>query len=523
MIYRNKTDQIQGLTINNRLLHYGAYEHVSDEVFPRCRRYTHVFEPAITLYDHLQTFPNAKVNIGRTFALGDVIMTFVMCRWLSYHYPLATFTLYTKSQFAEIFKVACESVKVHPYMQGGLIPPSDYSINLDGAMELDHSDVRFAKTHRVHIALSILGFPSEEMPRAGLINWNFHLGNAAHVFASKWLSEFRDTMKINCRGHLPIIAIQVRGSHPVKTLTEETLELLIRSVLGYANVILLGTSPQDGIKIIGVQTTVGMSVNQTMAVMRRCSAVICMDSGPLWMAHVVKTPIVLITGPTAPEARIGLFNKTARIRALQCSRWIGCSPCGERGEACNKQYTCIRNVDPAMLCESVYKAIRRVASAPIHDKKMSKKIRTAETTYIERVKSHRLEDLMGVSEKEQPLLLSLRASEFLRKHNYTPVVRHGDFVYDKKGNLFRIEVNMFGMWVLGAAKGGKDDNYHMMHESYTPAAELMETVVFVKNLSYNDLYRLNADRIAANIECVYLTAIFDKVIAARSDPSVKEE
>ncbi len=512
MIYKNKTNQIQCININNRSINFSPGEFVSDEIVPALSSMTSVFQKGHTLYQHLNAFPYAKVNIGRSFALGDVIMTFVLCRWLSYQFPMATITMYTKAQYAEVFKVACSDVKVYAYQRGEVIPPSDYSINLNGSMELDHRKGNYSELHRVHIALSVLGFPMEEWPRAGQINWNFHIGNANYAFGSKWRHDFLSSLEPN-RKQYPMAAIQARGSNKVKTLPRHILEQVIYDMSLYANVVVITNDIRDKFDIPNTRTAYNLNINQTMALIYRCDVLVCMDSGPLWMAHVVKTPFILISGPTVADARTSLFSMKEKYSVIRAEQWVNCTPCNERGEACNKNFTCIRNINATLLKNSIRTKFNLAAgSKRLRRIEYDREIRSKQI-----IKTERLESIM---EHEEEILLPYSSSAFLCRHGYTFTLHHGDIVYDMQGKSYPIEVNMFGMWVTGADSTGRDANYHMNKEKFIPAVELTSAVVFIKNMGYNDLQKFNLDRISENIDCKYLETICKKVMRLRDEMSV---
>jgi len=526
MIYRNRTGIIQGVTLNNRLHHYSINEYVPDEICPAIHSMSAIFEPSYTLYQHLLAFPQTTVNIGRSFALGDVIMAFVMCRWLAFKFPTTTFNLFTKTQYAGVFKVACDDVKVYPFDRGGLLPKSDYSINLDGIMEMDHQNGKYSRSHRIHTALTVLGFPSEELPSSKDINWSFHVGNSAYAFAAKWLSDFRESCKELGRKDLPLIAIQARGSHPVKSLPRNVLIDLVNRLSRNFNVVLIGNDIKDNIKMDGVRMPYNITINQTMAIIRRCNVIICMDSGPLWMAHVVKTPIVLISGPTYPEARISLFSMQYHYRVIRTERWINCQPCGERGEVCNRNFSCIRNVNIDMLADTCIRHVQDLINALCYHMDFTVKEElhhyAENNVQIRSILTNNLERIMDRVD-ESIFYLSRSASKFLLDCGYHHTIHHGDTVYDSNDKPYKIEVNDFGTWVIGAADKGRDENYHICQDRFVPAIEMMSAVVFIRNMGYNKLQQFNTKRIAEEIQCKYLQSICEKVLANYSEQTVESD
>ena len=511
LIYRNKTNQIQIVSINSRINHFSPGEYVVGETNKTVQGMSNRFEPSITLYEYLQNNPSATVNIKRSFALGDVIMAFALCRWVNFQFPLTRITLYTKTQYAEIFKVACEEIEIAS-CQNGILPQSDYSISIDGVMEFDHRSGPYEKMHRIHIALHILGFPEDEWPHYKTdFNWSFHVGNAAHVFAHRWYKEFYHEYEAN---HEYTVAIQARGSQPFKTLPRDVFIDLVKILSQYVNVVIIGNNIQDNIKLPGVRMTNRCTINQTMAIMKRCNAVVCLDSGPLWMAHVMRKPIVLISGPTHPEGRLTITPNPHLSVAIRTEKWIDCSPCGERAEACNQQYTCIRQVNKKVLIQRCMKALDQVISAYIWRIKSNIFPKLSFNQPNRKVKDFIL--MEGLQKQmdniiEDQYYLTKDASQLLLDFGWRQEVREGDIVYDKDYKKYKIDVNMYGTWVIGAAENERDANFYMESYRFTPAITLMSAVAFLRKIDYNKVKEIEQEVKKRNIQCQYLNSILEKL------------
>ncbi len=101
-----------------------------------------------------------------------------------------------------------------------------------------------------------------------------------------------------------------------------------------------------------VPTWFGSDLREFAALLSCCNILVCNNSGPLHMATALNIATVSIMGPTTKHLWIprGDIHKVLRVDDLPC---IGCN----RGRCKMEGHDCMRLITPAMVCESVMKAV----------------------------------------------------------------------------------------------------------------------------------------------------------------------
>jgi heptosyltransferase-2 len=80
-------------------------------------------------------------------------------------------------------------------------------------------------------------------------------------------------------------------------------------------------------RVKALDLTGSLSILESAALLRRCSALATNDSAPLHLAESVGTPVLAFFGPTVRE--FGYFPLLARSRVLQAT--LSCRPCSRNG------------------------------------------------------------------------------------------------------------------------------------------------------------------------------------------------
>lgn len=101
-----------------------------------------------------------------------------------------------------------------------------------------------------------------------------------------------------------------------------------------------------------VPTWFGSDLRAFASLLSRCSALVCNNSGPLHVATALNVATVSVMGPTTKHLWMprGDIHKVLMVDDLSC---IGCNG----GECKIKSHDCMRLITPAMVCESVMKAL----------------------------------------------------------------------------------------------------------------------------------------------------------------------
>lgn len=99
-----------------------------------------------------------------------------------------------------------------------------------------------------------------------------------------------------------------------------------------------------------------LSLRQTMAVMKRCSLFITLDSGPLHIAQALGVPVVALFGPSDPRVS-GPLQKPAIVLKNEYE----CSPCGR--SPCPYNVACMESIQVAEVLEAVRALIGKSRNA----------------------------------------------------------------------------------------------------------------------------------------------------------------
>lgn len=95
-----------------------------------------------------------------------------------------------------------------------------------------------------------------------------------------------------------------------------------------------------------------LSLIESAGLLKRCSALLCNDSGPMHIAAALGIPCIAMFGPTSPE-RTGPYGPGHTIL-----RAAGCVPCHKRTCA-RGDYACLRDITPRSAADAVIAALAR--------------------------------------------------------------------------------------------------------------------------------------------------------------------
>jgi len=267
----------------------------------------------------------SSVLLVRNFALGDVLMLIPVVRELRERYPDKIFSLATRPEitessiFLELVDGAFDAVgNYHGLVQSKY----DLGILLDGILERDHRIREYSRKHRVDIYREFLGLPTRRQPVWSLqTNW---IGRSGGVF---------------CSG----------GRNRVKQLPKPTAEYITKKLRG-----------RGFRKVLHVCDDLRVPDADLLKAMRDARVLVTMDTAPLWIAHFLATPTVLITGPTRGSERLSYHPLYPDgVYEISLSRAIGCEPCFESRSNCDGEVRCMK-ADHAYIWEEIEKGIDKV-------------------------------------------------------------------------------------------------------------------------------------------------------------------
>jgi ADP-heptose:LPS heptosyltransferase len=269
-------------------------------------------------------------------ALGDLIMfrAAVACFLRHYSYTLI---LRCQERFKSLFVNDPMWKDVH-IIGGTHTTKFDGVVSFDQVAEADH---RGDHTHRAQLFLNAM-----TTERITLTAEDWKLPIPDHV--DTWVQRHLGARAIleNQRDR-PLIALNTRGSGPMKTLPKRvTLDLVERLSMDYY-VILLEPLMNEARRFLVNDCVFEMTHRDALHAMRLLEHVdlaIVMDSGPLWMAHVANCPTLAVLGPTRPEQRIGLHpSYPEKVRAVCLNELIDCPACFEAADDCQQTFRCMQN------------------------------------------------------------------------------------------------------------------------------------------------------------------------------------
>jgi heptosyltransferase-2 len=95
-------------------------------------------------------------------------------------------------------------------------------------------------------------------------------------------------------------------------------------------------------------------LREFLAVLARCSLVVCNDSGPMHMSGALRVPVVAIFGSTFPE----WFCPPGENHRVVVRRDMPCRPCGDRC-LLDEPY-CLRLIPVEQVMETIRKSLRNL-------------------------------------------------------------------------------------------------------------------------------------------------------------------
>lgn len=285
--------------------------------------YRRLFRPIENFLAEVDKKGETSFYIQRTFALGDMLMLVPVVRYLR------TFGYDPRIRTSDLFKEILTYLGIlvelteRPHLGG-------FGIVLDGTIERDHRDRSLSYFHRVHIYLKALGV--KELPEK--VDWSCDLSQLPKIDV----------------GDGPYIAFQDSGSTPVKRLQSDSVRYIYEGF------------KKEGVKVISISDTIGKHLPSALhlfALIAKAKCLISMDSGPLWISHFTKTPVVCIFGPTRPKERLTLHPLYPEgVVGVELSKEIKCKPCFEHAEKCGDRIDCLK-VTPERIYELLEPLVMR--------------------------------------------------------------------------------------------------------------------------------------------------------------------
>lgn len=260
---------------------------------------------------------NGYLKILRGRALGDILMLRSLFPYIqdTFDIPIAVET--------SGLNWWIQDYREYPYLGKGM---PCYSVNLDATVEADHSFTRYSKMHRIDIFAEVLGLDVKPS------DLKFELFEQDFVYMP--------TQK-------PYIVIQGSGSGAMKSLSPV--------MLGHAIDCVAQAFPKHKLFVIGngVETNKAENLSGKMpdaefySTIKNAKLLISFDSGPLWISHYSKTPVIAILGSVPLETRM-IYHplyKRGKAECLEMFKLIKCKQCNEQAFDCGGKYLCLSQVN----------------------------------------------------------------------------------------------------------------------------------------------------------------------------------
>ncbi len=304
-----------------------------------------------------------NVLIWRSYALGDLLMLHAVLKRLKVYYPELNFYLRTADCYAPVF-AATPVLSTAGQFHGVY----DHKIRLDGVVEVDHTGARGTDVHRIQLFWRSLVDGMDPEPDILPIDWYLPLPDRSVAWARQWI----ESRGLSWNGRKrPLIGFQVRGSGPVKTLRlDEVKRFVALLVEREFDVFLIEHDCNHTWDAPHVFSAPNRPKEDVIALCNHFNAMVTMDSGPLWFAHVTQHPVPVVTflGPTRASERLSyhpLFVEGAAV-GIETNKEVvldgrkGCDPCFERGDRCGHSNACIRQVTADNYIKSLEDKLRKV-------------------------------------------------------------------------------------------------------------------------------------------------------------------
>lgn len=302
---------------------------------------TKAVQPVSSVIEYFKSKEIKRFFLRRTFAMGDMLMLIPIVRYLR----TLGFdpTIKTVQRYFNIIR----RFNIEIILTG--FGPDGAGIELDRTVELDHSHQKMQSLHRIDIYLTALGF--NKFPKK--LDWEYDKRNFPTF---EQLEGFKFKKK-------DYVIFQGSGSTKAKTLPKARIEGVINALNKEGvKVVYIGNSIQLDLKESEMTEVacVKYSFLQLFPMFEHAKAAIVMDSGPLWLSHFTKTPIVGIFGPTDPNTRLTyhpLYPK--KVRAVETNRHIDCKRCYEAAARCKHTFKCL-HIPLDTLFNDLYPKLREV-------------------------------------------------------------------------------------------------------------------------------------------------------------------
>lgn len=335
-----------------------------------------------------------RILIIRLSSMGDIILTTPLINLISKTFPLARIDYCTKEQYSYIVK---SNPKIHKVIKARndlnysalqelkqLIRMNNYNIIIDA-----HNNLRSIYLRTFHKAL-VLVFNKHSFLKFLLVKFKINFLKELPPIAQRYkqvirkysskedsdiitlpevftnnLSERSIDKMIESLGlgsDTKLICIPAVSKHFTKTYPAECYAEVINKFPIENSAFFLTGIGKDSININEIKSLTKqrkvydlcdkLEIEDLISLMKRCSLVICGDSGPMHIAEALNIPIIMVAGSSVKE--FGFYPQNEKAVVLK-NNSLKCRPCSHYGKAkCPKgHFKCMVEITPDMVLEKV--------------------------------------------------------------------------------------------------------------------------------------------------------------------------
>lgn len=314
--------------LQNKYLEYASVvpnEVISEQVYPDVKLMSKKQFREIKEID----FSGANsVLFKRHHALGDIIMLFPILNHLKKKGKKVDIHVASKYTIPGVdFVIGRPRICYEDY---------DLVVDLNWVVEKDHYEKEYFAVNRVDIYKEYLNLVD--------------IGN-------DWSADFP---QVDTDIEDVVIGVQLKGSTAAKSMNLFPLldELERRNIKFYVIDDLGEHSAVYKNAVVAPANVVGL-----LNIFKKIKGVLTFDSGPTWLSHITNTPAFVIAGPTCGKKLVKRHpNNKTMCYDTKIDYGCKCAPigCGEGGEECGKNFSCLKNVNYDNLKNKFFDWIERL-------------------------------------------------------------------------------------------------------------------------------------------------------------------
>ncbi|MEO8513778.1 MAG: glycosyltransferase family 9 protein [Ignavibacteria bacterium] len=335
-----------------------------------------------------------RILIIRLSSLGDIILTTPLINLIQVTFPLARIDFCTKEQYAFIVR---SNPAIHKVIKAKnelnyealkdlrqLIKMSNYNLIIDAQNNIKSFYLRMIQDAK------ILVFKKYSIKKFLLVNFKIDLMKDLPPISERYIemvTEFASPEDLK-KKILPevftdavsersidkmleslglnkgnkLVCIPAVSKHFTKTYPAEFYAEIINKFPGESAAFFLTGTGTDSININIIKSLTknrkvydlcnNLDISDLISLLKRCSLVICGDTGPMHLAEALNIPLIMLAGSSVKE--FGFYPQNGDAIILE-NNGLKCRPCSHIGrKKCPKgHFKCMKEITPEMVLGKV--------------------------------------------------------------------------------------------------------------------------------------------------------------------------